>query len=202
MALSNTGLTTDLYGIQRHFGLDNVFDFSTTYATASFLSVDLVSVSSGDLDVKFGLTVQNLTIFPNYESAAIHIVKTASNSHDLDFVRQTTFGPQTVNISTGVTSANIIKNYKIAFYDPSLSGPPGRAEFEWKVLFDDVIVLESLTGATRNYSKMVFASTGTNWCEDFVVFLHHNAASMLGTVPGTIWDNLAISVNGNVACIP
>jgi len=111
-----------------------------------------------------------------------------------------------VNLSTSVADSALYTTYELQFYDAAIKGSPWLAfEWEWKVLIGGSIVAESMTGTTRNHEKMSIAYSTTNpsfWCDEPKVSIYHPAASIPNIVPSTTWDNLGISINGDLSCLP
>ena len=212
LLMSNTGGTNNAYGISRHWGVSGgstTPDFVSGYSNKNTVKIDLVNVSTGDLDVYFGISFAPAS--PATEQNCIRIYKSGGANSAIDFEFREAAGlgallRRVVSISTGVTDANLYKTYQIEYYDGTLKGSPWAAfEFEWKILINGVIVAESLTGATRNHGKMSIgyaAVPADYWCVTPIANIYQDSVSAPSIAPSTTWDNLGIGINGDVACIP
>jgi len=102
-------------------------------------------------------------------------------------------------ISSPTYGTGLHKEYEIKLWDAAFEGfksfvSANQYSFEWQVSIAGSVVIESITGTTRNYSRMFIG--GANWCSfPFMAMIATNGT----TLEVSEWD---VSVNGDKSCLP
>lgn len=200
---------SDRHGIIRRWGVSGQGDspdFTSGYANATSLEFDLVSFdwASGfnnpSLSAYIGLDPNGSVGF----RPTIEFDSTFSNNQTryratFLYVGGSALVAQTGFNNSGDTSA-IEGTYKIEIYDGAIVS--GSYKFEWKVWFGGSVVVESLTGATRNYAALTFdCGDGLdNWCALPRVQFYNYIVAGGKEHPTITLDNIKLAVNGDTTC--
>lgn len=90
--------------------------------------------------------------------------------------------------------------YEIKLWDGAYDGfksfvSADKYSFEWQLNIDGSTVYESITGSTRNYSRLSVGGMNMSFCSDPSMIMQ---ASMNTTAEISEWD---ITINGNTSCL-
>ena len=207
LVISTSGSVTSGYGVYRDWGVSgppSAPDFELGYSKKTYGQVEFINVGSGDLDVFITLSSEGGSI-----ATGFHIYKGQTTTSTIDFVYDywtTTSNTKTINIDSLVADADLFKSYRMEVYDGRVNPNNSvRWDFEWKAVIDGTIVLESMTGAVRNYPALSWGLSSVFlpfWCDRPALNIYHQGVPIGYSTPTTTWDNLKISVNGDETCIP
>ena len=195
-----TGQT--VFGISKGWGVGSQSDLHG--GTYSDKSVFGWTIDSWDRD---GDTTQNILMgVRGYYQSSIYIVENGSSfTPYFEITRQSNGVQQYIPMPSMSHPSGLIAKFEIELYDGVDEGAIGgvsgatKSSFEWKVKIDDLIVLESMTGATRNYEKTLLGTT--DWCGLPASFIDVNNNSTASD-PTLTLSEWRISIAGDDGCVP
>lgn len=195
-----TGQT--VFGISKGWGVSSQSDLHTSgYSNRSIFGW---TVDSWDRD---GDSTNNILFgLRGYYQMSIYIVESGSSfTPYFEITNRVSEVQQYIPMPSMSHPSGLLSKFEIELYDGVdegvVSGQTGTtaSSFEWKVKIDDLIVLESMTGTTRNYEKTLFGTT--DWCELPKAFVDVNNSSTAAD-PTLTLSEWRISIAGDDGCVP